>query len=141
MPSPGGCAHIWAAMYIKSLRGCSRVQFCMSTAPVYGCHISILLGMYVCKIIAFVNFQEIKEIYIFIIIHYSFINLPSIEDNLLLRRLRCMIWWGYNQLIQSLQQAVNFFIIASNLHYCLKSRQCPAGKYWIVNQFQTLSAC
>jgi len=38
----------------------------MSTAPVYGCHISILLWIYVCKIIAFVNFQKIKAIFIYI---------------------------------------------------------------------------
>jgi len=41
---------------ITSLIECLRVQFRMSTAPVYGCHI------YVCKIIAFGNFQEIKNI-------------------------------------------------------------------------------
>jgi len=41
------------------LSECLRFQFRMSKAPVYGCHISI----YVCKIIASVNFQEIKEIY------------------------------------------------------------------------------
>jgi len=47
---------------ITSFSGCLRVQFRMSTAPVYGCHISILLCIYVCKIIAFANFQEIEEI-------------------------------------------------------------------------------
>jgi len=35
-------------------------------APVYGGHISILLCIYVCMIIAFVNFQEIKEIFIYL---------------------------------------------------------------------------
>jgi len=40
------------------------VQFRMSTAPVNGCHISILLCIYVCKINAFVNFQEIKDLFI-----------------------------------------------------------------------------
>jgi len=55
---------------ITYLRGCLWVQFRMSTAPVYGCHISILLCTvynYVCKIIAFVNFQDEKDIYWFII--------------------------------------------------------------------------
>jgi len=47
---------------ITSLSGCLRVQFRMSTAPVYGCHISILLCIYVCKNITSVNFQEIKDI-------------------------------------------------------------------------------
>jgi len=37
---------------------------------VFGCHISILLCIYVWKIIAFVNFQEIEEIYIFLICIY-----------------------------------------------------------------------
>jgi len=49
---------------ITSLSECLWIQFRMSTTPVNGCHISILLCIYVCKIIAFVNFQEIKEIYI-----------------------------------------------------------------------------
>jgi len=53
---------------ITSFSGCLWVQFRMSTAPVHGCHISILLCIYLCKIIAFVNFQEIKEIFI----HYYY---------------------------------------------------------------------
>jgi len=57
---------------ITSLSGCLRVQFHMSTAPVYGCHISILLC--VCRIIAFVNSQEIKDIqYIYIKYIYIYI--------------------------------------------------------------------
>jgi len=47
--------------YITSLSGCLWVQF-----RIYGCHISKLLCIYVCKIIAFVNFQEIKEICLFL---------------------------------------------------------------------------
>jgi len=58
-------ARICEQQSITSLCGCLRVQFCMWTAPVYGCHISILLCIYVCKIIAFVYFQEIKEIFIY----------------------------------------------------------------------------
>jgi len=43
---------------ITSVSGCLQVQFCVSTAPVYGFYISILLCIYFCKIIAFVNFQD-----------------------------------------------------------------------------------
>jgi len=46
----------------------------MLTAPVYGCHILILLGIYVCRIIAFVNFQDQRDIDLFIL----FIDLASI---------------------------------------------------------------
>jgi len=50
---------------ITSLSGCLRVQIRMSTAPVYGCHISTLLCIYVCKIIGFVKFQDWRDIYLF----------------------------------------------------------------------------
>jgi len=55
LPSPFGCEIICEPQSITYLSGCLRVQLRMSTAPVY---ISILLCIYVCKIIVFVNFQD-----------------------------------------------------------------------------------
>jgi len=63
-----------------SLSGCLLVQFRMSTAPVYGCHISILLCTHVCKIIAFVNFQEITNIFFFFIDCLDIMGMILISD-------------------------------------------------------------
>jgi len=52
--SSGGCM-ICEPQCITSLCGCLWVRFHMSIAPVYGCQYFFVV--YVCKNIAFVNFQ------------------------------------------------------------------------------------
>jgi len=69
LPSHGGCAHDYVSSNVLHpwVDACElNSAMPMSTANVYDWHISILLCIYVCKIIAFVNFQEIKEIFIYL---------------------------------------------------------------------------